>query len=204
MKYFILTVFMFFLGCISVKNNIIEKKTIRNYSAVSSKDTNIKSYSIISYFIPDTMIIGRLYDIKIKIKANKEFTPLPSLDLLKLKNVNVISAICVSIEDPMPKNVNSFKIETLNRHSLIDTNFSEWDYELYPERDGFYMINVIVSTIHNNIKTDDIYKNYVLVETTEPVKNKNGWSKHWPWLMASIIIPLSTLLWKTRFKKKQE
>ena len=201
MKYFIICIFALFLGCVQA-NHLAANHYKKHTSIQKSSDKQI--YGVLIYNIPDTMVLDRSYNIKIKIKTVDQIPVIPALDITKVKTIYITSAMYVSIQDPMPDDFKIFQIESVNNNiQEVKDNFTEWNYKICPIKNGTYILDVVVSLIHDNVRKDETYKNYVIVKNNEIVKVDSFWKKNWAWLIATILIPFSTFLWKIRSNKNK-
>ena len=152
------------------------------------------------YDIPDSMRIGQIYTIRVRIQTGKS-----KIDNTGLSNpagfqIRTSRRMSVDLSDPDP-NI-SFKISKINsdQQFIEKENFTEWIFKVSPTRSGKKNLNLVVSIISDEGVKQIVYEDFVEVSNSIPVKIKSFWEENWQWLFSSMLIPIFIYLWGKRKK----
>lgn len=107
----------------------------------------------------------------------------------------------VEIVDPTS---NSFLIVKNNSDvQLVDTtDYTEWVYNVTPNKSGRLKLNVIVSIIREKGKKQIVYFDNVYVKSNPVIVVETFWEKYWQWCFSTLIIPFGIWLWNRKKKRK--
>lgn len=174
----------------------------------SKKDKNIESNIKINegkliYSIPDTMKLGNIYTITIRIKKNSNNVKIiDSLYKQKIVDIKVTNSMEVVIIDPSPNETKNFNIlkQNSDKQLIEDDNYTEWVYSVQPLKSGNLKLNIIVSIIKDDNLKQVVYFNTTYVKSNPGVVVQTFWEKYWQWLLSTIIIPFVIFIYKSRKK----
>ena len=185
-----------------VKNTSTGQK--KGKTPIKLPKKNEYKFGKLVYDIPDTMILKKVYTIIFRI--NRDTNDISITNNLgpktKIKNIKSSDEMEVEIVDPTS---NSFLIVKNNSDiQLIDsTGYTEWVYDITPNKSGKLKLNIIVSTIRKNGKKQVVYFDDVYVKSNPIVVVKTFWEKYWQWIFSTIFIPLTIWLYNRKKKKKR-
>lgn len=185
---------------------IIEPKVKRNQkkNIEVRPDNEIKMGNLV-YDIPDTMVVGKLYIIRIRI--NRDTSDKTISNGLSPRSasaeIRTTYKMEVSVIDPSNDGDKYFNITKSNENTQFveDSGYTEWVYGITPIKSGRRKINLVISIIKGENKKQIVYLDEVWVKSNPVVAIKKGWNDNWKWLMTTIIIPLIIWLYNRRKKK---
>lgn len=168
------------------------------------KKDNDYNFGKLAYDIPDTMMLKKTYTILLRINRDTNDVSI-STGLgpkVKVTNVKTSDEMEVEIVDPTS---NSFLIVKNNSDvQLIDTtDYTEWVYNVTPNKSGKLKLNIIVSIIREKGKKQIVYFDNVYVKSNPVIVVKTFWEKYWQWCFSTLIIPFFIWLWNKKKKKKK-
>ena len=163
---------------------------------------------VISYSIPDTMVLGNCYDIRIRIKQHswKTINIQVGLKNPTTSSIKTSSKMEVSLIDPLPIQHKAFEIIKTNSDvQLIDSSdYTEWIYNVCAIRNGNFHMNLVVSIIKDGANKNFVYENNILIKNNEAVKIESIWNKNWQWIFSVVLFPVLAWGWKKSTEKKQK
>ncbi len=131
-----------------------------------------------------------------------------------LKSHEQIESARIQISNLMEANLSGigFKIEALVRQeqAVSRSKTTQWKWEVTPTKDGDQNLSLTLSAIINvsNQKVPLVIRTFdktIKVEVSVGQRISTFVASNWQWLWATILVPLSPLLWKQyqRWRKKQ-
>lgn len=194
-----------------VENMDIIDKTIED--TTSSNGT-------IAYSVPNNMIVGKTYPIKVRITKQKGNEAKQLLIIgdrqIPINDATIDSKITVEnirVEKTMTAQLLSedgaFEISTMNTDNQIieDEGYTEWSWVVVPLKSGNNYLKMIIK-IKVISEKETHYKDIVVFDKNIQVKSnlslgvKSWISQYWQWLMTTIIIPLFIFFYKKMSKKE--
>lgn len=188
---------------------IVESNTNHNPKKIVrvKPESDIKTGNLV-YDIPDTMIVGKLYIIRIRI--NRDTSDKTISEGLSTKSISTgirtTYKMEVSVIDPSDDGDKYFNITKSNENTQLveDSGYTEWVYGITPLKSGRRKINLVISIIKGDNKKQVVYLDEVWVKSNAVVAIKKGWNDNWKWWMTTIIIPLIIWLYNRRKKKESK
>ena len=193
-------------------NNITPKKAdVKSKASTTkpkAKSPNVKkqandySFGKLVYDIPDTMILGKNYTILLRINRDTSDILISNGLGYKVKATNVRTSDEMEVEIVDPTS-NSFLIVKNNSDvQLVDTTeYTEWVYNVMPNKSGKLKLNIIVSIIREKGKKQIVYFDNVYVKSNPVVIAKTFWEKYWQWCFSTLIIPFIIWIWNRKKKR---
>ena len=185
---------------IKIKNNTSSNKKIILPKVNNLPLVEVKEGKLI-YSIPDTMKLGTIYTINIRIKKNiNNVKIIDSLYKQKVIDIKVNNLMEVVVIDPSPTESKNFNIlkQNSDKQLIEDDNYTEWIYSVQPLKSGNLKLNIIVSIIKDDNLKQVVYFNSTYVQSNTAVVVKTFWEKYWQWLLSTIIIPFIVFIYKSR------
>jgi ribosomal protein S28E/S33 len=160
----------------------------------------------IIYQIPDSMKIGKVSEVFVRISATKNSVNITSnvTGPVITNVIKVSETMEVELIDPT---LESFKIVQNNKAKQIienDSTFTEWRWDVTPAKAGFKSLKIVVSIIRGDETKQTVYMDSILVKSDPIYQTKGFFEKYWQWLMSTIVIPFVVWFWKRRKKDKEE
>ena len=188
-------------------NEITNSNKVVNYKDKNKdiiSNVEVKEGKLI-YNIPDTMKLGNIYTIKIRIK--RDINNLKIIDTLykqQVVNIKTTSCMEVVVIDPSTNDSKSFSIlkQNSDKQFIDDSDYTEWVYSVKPLKSGKLKLNIVISIIKNDNKKEIVYFNSVYVKSDNIVVVETFWEKYWQWIMSTIIIPFIVFIYKKRKNKE--
>lgn len=203
------------VSLIELKNenvNIIDK-TVED--TTSSKGT-------IAYSVPNDMIVGNKYPIKVRITKNKGDEVNKTLVLgdreIPINDVSHNSNITIEnirVERTMTTQLLSedgtFEISKMNTDNQIieDDGYTEWGWVVVPLKSGTSYLKMvikikIVSGDETHYKDIVVFDKNIQVKANISLGVKSWISLYWQWVITTIITPLIIFLYKRKKSKKSQ
>jgi len=196
-----------------VENMDIVDKTTED--TTSSKGT-------IAYSVPNDMVVGKQYPIKVRITKEKGKEVNQTLVLgdreIPISDVTLDSKVTIEnirVERTMTAQLlsedDAFEISAMNTDNQVveDEGYTEWSWVVVPLKSGTSYLKMIIK-IKVVSGEETYYKDIVVFDKNIKVKANvslgvESWlSKYWQWLMTTIIIPLVIFFYKKRKEKKEK
>ena len=182
-------------------NNIIDVPENKN---ISTKTTNLQGRII--YIIPDTMLLGKNYEIKIRISKSKNI-----LSIINNINNKTIKTTIIPITEKMQINIvnidSCFKIYKNNSNiqliDINDTTYTEQTYNIIPIKHGKKKISIVVSIITDKGLKEIVYSDDIFIQNNFKLQVKTNVSKYQQQLFSTILIPLIVFFYK-KYKSKDD
>ena len=157
------------------------------------------------YKIPSVMQVRETYQVLVRVSQG-------SLNIyenlngeVKETTIPVTPTMQVKLIDPSPTDNPSFSIVSDNEAiQSVDTNetYTQWTWDVTPLRSGHSELKIVVSTITNGDKKDDVYEDKVEIKVN-PIKQIGFFLKtYWQWVIATLLIPMIKWLYDRYTKKK--
>ena len=176
--------------------------------AVAEKIENTSEEGKITYDIPDTMQVGKQFNIRVRITrrvdySSTAFLPKPNSPSIVIRTSGTME---VKIVDPSADGDKAFNIIKNDTDvQIVDSSdYTEWIFAITPMKSGKFPIDIIVSIIKDGNRKDKSYVGEVWVKANNKVALKTFWQKYWQWCFTTLIIPLITWWWKNRKEKKEK
>lgn len=152
------------------------------------------------YDIPDSMILSKLYTIKIRIQKQASSISKDGTRKPVQTRIQTSGKMEVELSDPNPDG--AFKITKSNASQQIVENdyYTEWIFNVIPTRSGEQSLNLVVSIISDNGVKQLVFEDVIFVKNKISVKIESFWEKHWQWVFSTILIPIFIYLWKRKQK----
>lgn len=147
----------------------------------------------LTYRIPDTMTVGKMDTIRVRIARS---TQLPAPANLPLIPIQTSAAMEVKLLDPS----HAFLVEeSTSTQAVDDSEWTEWIFYVTPQKSGTYTLTLIVSRIVEGNKKERSYTGAVRVRSNPVLAATSFWDKEWKWLLG-LCLPALWVLLKKRFK----
>lgn len=206
-----------------IENNKGNLKTVdRNNIVKSSNVSNTSNDAVVSiepkypvgrmaYTVPDTMKVGRVYDVTLRItKEKNELIIIKGMDTVNTKMViddirvsSVMTAQLIDIQG-------GFEIKELStpEQNVEDFGFTEWRWSVKPVKSGTVPMRLIIkvrifSENGDYLKDIPVFEKNITVETNVKYNVSNFFSESWQWFMSTLLIPIFVFLYKKRKEKKE-
>ncbi len=174
------------------------------------------SQGLIAYTVPNKMIVGQSYSVKIRITKENNKTILivgdrkiPIIDddnsVVNIESINISPIMSANLI----VNKNSFIIDTLSTEyqNISQRGYTEWSWNIIPIKSGN---NLLKLNVKIRIKEDGeiSYKDIVVFDKKIPIQSNIRFSiitwirEYWQWFFAAILIPLIKWLYEEWSKKK--
>lgn len=177
-----------------------------------SKNKNTKSSiqpipaeesGIILYEIPDSMKIGKVSEVFIRISSDKSSVTITENTSNKTQtaSIRVSSNMEVELIDPAS---DAFKIVENNTARQIIENgdtYTEWRWDVTPLKSGMKSLKIVVSIIKDGGTKQKVYVDSVIVKSNPILQTENFFEKYWQWMMSSIVIPFIIWFWKRKKRR---
>jgi hypothetical protein len=196
-----------------------EKVKVEVVDNTTSDDIKNESIGIMAYSVPDQMVVGKSYTIKLRISKEKNKIQLISGDRkITINDVNVDSKITIEsirVEPIMSASLLSdegkFLINPVSTEiqNIEDKGYTEWQWRLTPLRGGDNFLKLIVKVRISN-ENGEFYKDITVFDKSIKVKSnvvfsiKTWISTYWQWLISTIFIPLIVWFYKRNKKEKSK
>lgn len=176
-------------------NKVVIAHKEANVNISKSKDVTIGE---VVYKIPDTMIYGKSYQILVRIAKNKDTAIYTKITgKVAQSNIKVSSKMDVNLKTYD----SAFSITSIgNTMQLIDDEYTEWQFNVVPLKDGTNVLILVVSVVEGDNSKDMVYNDSVYVKT-DMVKVAEGfWRKYWQYFLSTFIIPIFVFFYKRNKK----
>lgn len=182
----------------------------------TTDDNDIKKelpYSVgrMVYSVPDTMKVGHLYDITLRItKYENDSVLIEGIDKnnkvkskIVLNNIRVGSVMTALLIDLDSNFI--IKSTSTSEQNIEDFGYTEWNWIVKPTKVGENRLRLLIKV---RVFTEDgeylkdipVYDQKIKVQSNIQWTLKNWSSKYWQWLMSTIIIPIFIYFWRKRGK----
>jgi hypothetical protein len=158
----------------------------------------------ILYQIPDSMKIGKISEVFVRISSVKGALKLTQnvTGTVQTSVIKVSETMEVELIDP---SLESFKIVQNNKGVQIidnDSSYTEWRWDVTPLKAGNKSLKLVVSIIKGGNTKQTVYVDNVIVKSNAVYQTEGFFEKYWQWLCSTIIIPFIVWLWKKRRKEE--
>ena len=175
----------------------------------NTRDIVRHEIGLVVYNIPDTMVLGSCYIVKIRINRDTtEQTDIKKdIKQIHTSKIRTSERMEVLIVDPLPENKKAFDIKNTlgdDKSQFVEKDdYTEWVYNICPIRSGDYQLSVVISMVKGDNKKDKSYLSNVTVRNNPIVVVESFWEKYWQWLMTTLILPFVIWIFN-RLKKKEK
>lgn len=152
------------------------------------------------YDIPDSMILSKLYTIKVRIQKKTSSISKDGTRKPVESKIQTSGKMEVDLSDPNPEG--AFKITKINAsQQIVETEYyTEWIFNVIPTKSGEQSLNLVVSIISSDGVKQIVFEDAIFVKNKISVKIESFWEKHWQWVFSTILIPIFIYLWKRKQK----
>lgn len=163
---------------------------------------------VITYYVPDTMMVGKEYYINLRIArylsaAVTEGLPAGSVT----KPIRVGASMKAVIKETDPAQ-DAFKIDTLSTGTQTiekDSSYTTWEWTVMPLRSGKHGIKLTVVIKQQGLTKDiPVYEDNIIVQSSWGYSIKTFCLSNWKIFATGLAFPLILLLFKRREKKEEE
>jgi len=156
----------------------------------------------IVYSIPDSMIIGKNYRIKIRIQSGASDIKSSDLSNVRKSKIRTSSVMGVNLLDPEG---NAFKITKINGEEQIveSSHFTQWDFSVSPIKSGKKNLLVKVAIKTDKGEKEIVFEDDVVVKNKVSIRIKSFWEENWKWVFSTLLIPIFLYFW-SKGKKGQD
>lgn len=202
-----------------IDNKLEIPKKKNNVEIIDKVKNNVEKIGegIIAYSVPNEMIVGKYYSVKLRISKDTNKSKLILGDReIPINDVSVSSKITIEsirIESVMSAQLISeevsFKIEPKSTEfqNIEDNGYTEWQWRITPLKGGSNFLKLLVKVRVKNDK-EEFYKDIIVFDKNVNVKSnalfsfKTWINTYWQWLLSTIIIPL--IIWIYKNKKRED
>jgi len=172
---------------------------------------------IIVYSIPNEMVVGKYYSVKLRITKDTNKSKLILGDReISINDVSVSSKITIEsirVESVMSAQLISeevsFKIESKSTEfqNIEDSGYTEWGWRIKPLKGGSNFLKLLVKVRVKN-ESGEFYKDIIVFDKKVDIKSnalfsfKTWLSNYWQWIISTIIIPF--IIWFYRKKSEEK
>jgi len=141
------------------------------------------------YNIPDTMKLGRMETIVVRINRDVSDHSISRGVVGIDTTIRVTQTMDVSLVDPSG---NSFNIKKNNDGVMLIEHgeYTEWVFDVTPLRSGKNKLNLVISIMINGNKKQQVYSDIIVVKTDTIIVIKTWWDKYWQWCFSTLLLPL--------------
>lgn len=152
------------------------------------------------YDIPDSMILSKLYTIKVRIQKKTSSISKDGTRKPVESKIQTSGKMEVDLSDPNPEG--AFKITKINAsQQIVETEYyTEWIFNVIPTKSGEQSLNLVVSIISSDGVKQIVFEDAIFVKNKISIKIESFWEKHWQWVFSTILIPIFIYLWKRKQK----
>ena len=201
-----------------IDNKLEIPKKKNNVKIIDKVKNNVEKIGegIIAYSVPNEMIVGKYYSVKLRISKDSNKIKLILGDReIPINDVSVSSKITIEsirVESVMSAQLISeevsFKIEPKSTEfqNIEDNGYTEWQWRITPLKGGSNFLKLLVKVRVKN-ENEEFYKDIIVFDKNVNVKSnalfsfKNWINTYWQWLLSTIIIPL--IIWIYINKKRE-
>jgi hypothetical protein len=202
-----------------IDNKLEIPKKKNNVKIIDKVKNNVEKIGegIIAYSVPNEMIVGKYYSVKLRISKDSNKIKLILGDReIPINDVSVSSKITIEsirVESVMSAQLISeevsFKIEPKSTEfqNIEDNGYTEWQWRITPLKGGSNFLKLLVKVRVKN-ENEEFYKDIIVFDKNVNVKSnalfsfKNWINTYWQWLLSTIIIPL--IIWIYKKKKRED
>jgi hypothetical protein len=202
-----------------IDNKLEIPKKKNNVKIIDKVKNNVEKIGegIIAYSVPNEMIVGKYYSVKLRISKDSNKIKLILGDReIPINDVSVSSKITIEsirVESVMSAQLISeevsFKIEPKSTEfqNIEDNGYTEWQWRITPLKGGSNFLKLLVKVRVKN-ENEEFYKDIIVFDKNVNVKSnalfsfKNWINTYWQWLLSTIIIPL--IIWIYKNKKRED
>jgi hypothetical protein len=202
-----------------IDNKLEIPKKENNVEIIDKVKNNVEKIGegIIAYSVPNEMIVGKYYSVKLRISKDSNKIKLILGDReIPINDVSVSSKITIEsirVESVMSAQLISeevsFKIEPKSTEfqNIEDNGYTEWQWRITPLKGGSNFLKLLVKVRVKN-ENEEFYKDIIVFDKNVNVKSnalfsfKNWINTYWQWLLSTIIIPL--IIWIYKNKKRED
>lgn len=207
------------------KHQIDNKKKITkntdNVEIIDKVKNNVEKIGegIIAYSVPNEMIVGKYYSVKLRISKDTDKSKLILGDReIPINDVSVSSKITIEsirVESVMSAQLISeevsFKIEPKSTEfqNIEDNGYTEWQWRITPLKGGSNFLKLLVKVRVKN-ENEEFYKDIIVFDKNVDVKSnalfsfKTWLSNYWQWIISTIIIPFIVWFYKKKSEEKKK
>lgn len=174
---------------------------------------------VIAYSIPNEMIVGKYYSVKLRISKDTNKSKLILGDReIPINDVSVSSKITIEsirVESVMSAQLISeevsFKIESKSTEfqNIEDNGYTEWEWRITPLKGGSNFLKLLVKVRVIN-ESGEFYKDIIVFDRNVNVKSnalfsfKNWLFNYWQWIISTIISPFIIWFYKKKSEEKKK
>jgi hypothetical protein len=204
-----------------VNHSIIGRESSDDISESNKRETTQHTFNYIkgkmAYGVPDTMIVGKSYDVTLII--TKEMSDeRESIMVEQIKN-NSRTKSRITINDIRVGNVmtaelidgdGNFEIKSTStsEQNIEDFDQTEWRWSVKPLKSGENPLRLIVKVrVYTEegsyLKDIPVFDKDIYVKSNIKYDAKNWLSENWQWFMSTLVIPIFLYFWNKRKKKEK-
>jgi hypothetical protein len=204
-----------------IDNKLEIPKKKNNVEIVDKVKNNVEKIGegIIAYSVPNEMIVGKYYSVKLRISKDTNKSKLILGDReIPINDVSVSSKI--TIESIRVESVTSaqliseevsFKIEPKSTEfqNIEDNGYTEWQWRITPLKGGSNFLKLLVKVRVKN-DNEEFYKDIIVFDKNVDVKSnalfsfKTWLSNYWQWIISTIISPFIIWFYKKKSEEKKK
>jgi hypothetical protein len=174
---------------------------------------------IIAYSVPNEMIVGKYYSVKLRISKDTDKSKLILGDReIPINDASVSSKITIEsirVESVMSAQLISeevsFKIEPKSTEfqNIEDNGYTEWQWRITPLKGGSNFLKLLVK-VRVKSENEEFYKDIIVFDKNVDVKSnalfsfKTWLSNYWQWIISTIIIPFIVWFYKKKSEEKKK
>lgn len=187
-----------------VSNKLETKEGVKKKVFINI-DSNING--ILSYSIPDKMIVGTEYVIRLRITKDKNVDIVSGDRGISINDEAIQSNIfieSVKVEPVMSADLISDKdVFDITRTSSdiqnINDGYTEWSWIIIPLKSGENYLKLLIKVKSEGINKDiTVFDKKIKIKSDVVFSLKKFLNQYWQWLMSTIIIPIIIWGWKTK------
>lgn len=204
-----------------IDNKLEIPKKKNNVEIVDKVKNNVEKIGegIIAYSVPNEMIVGKYYSVKLRISKDTNKSKLILGDReIPINDVSVSSKITIEsirVESVMSAQLISeevsFKIEPKSTEfqNIEDNGYTEWQWRITPLKGGSNFLKLLVKVRVKN-DNEEFYKDIIVFDKNVDVKSnalfsfKTWLSNYWQWIISTIISPFIIWFYKKKSEEKKK
>ena len=186
--------------------NIEIPDEVHNYAKNHKKEGIIETSGLVRYNIPDSMQIGKDYDVNIRISKQRDTTKITiNMPQGKTECIRVGSTMEVKLLDPEGGN---FEIAALNSVAQTiedDGDFTSWEWTVKPLIGGAHKLKMFITIKAKDLVKDiPVFDKEIYVQSSPTYSLKKLITENWTVLLPSVFIPILGGLWHIFFRKRKK
>lgn len=150
------------------------------------------------YSVPDSMIIGKTYRVRVRIQKGKTIST-QGMSKPISSPIQTSPTMNVDLVDPHP---GTFKIDKLNGKDQIieQDHYTEWNFSVTPQISGKRILMLRINLYNENGSKELVFEDEIIVKNRILVHAKTFWQEHWKWLFSTLLIPIFIYFWSKKKK----